>query len=129
MVTDANGANVGGGGGGHGNAGVPAGGAGAATSSTSSSAAESPSSNGTTPSTTSLRRTIFSQHQNGHSPTVDRLLKKISKKNTKGETLLHTAAIRGSTRLVHQLLQIGADPNVQDNAEWSPLHEACNRGM
>ena len=23
---------------------------------------------------------------------------------------------------------MGADPNVQDNAEWSPLHEACNRG-
>ena len=119
VVTDANGANVGG----HGNAG-----GGTAATSSSSSAAESPSSNGTTPSTTSLRRTIFSQHQNGHSPTVDRLLKKISKKNTKGETPLHTAAIRGSTRLVHQLLQIGADPNVQDNAEWSPLHEACNRG-
>ena len=23
---------------------------------------------------------------------------------------------------------MGADPNAQDNAEWSPLHEACNRG-
>jgi ankyrin repeat protein len=30
--------------------------------------------------------------------------------------------------LVKQLLKMGADPNVQDNAEWSPLHEACNRG-
>ena len=59
---------------------------------------------------------------------MDRLLKKISKKNTKGETPLHTAAIRGSGRLVKQLLKMGADPNVQDNAEWSPLHEACNRG-
>jgi len=63
-----------------------------------------------------------------NSPAVDRLLKKISKKNTKGETPLHTAAIRGSSRLVKQLLKMGADPNVQDNAEWSPLHEACNRG-
>ena len=45
-----------------------------------------------------------------------------------GETPLHTAAIRGSSRLVKQLLQMGADPNAQDNAEWSPLHEACNRG-
>ena len=23
---------------------------------------------------------------------------------------------------------MGADPNTQDNAGWSPLHEACNRG-
>ena len=30
--------------------------------------------------------------------------------------------------MVRQLLQMGADPNAQDNAEWSPLHEACNRG-
>jgi hypothetical protein len=29
---------------------------------------------------------------------------------------------------VRQLLQMGADPNAQDNAEWSALHEACNRG-
>ena len=26
------------------------------------------------------------------------------------------------------LLTLGANPNAQDNAEWSPLHEACNRG-
>merc|ERR1712226_1644082 len=25
------------------------------------------------------------------------------------------------------LLRMGADPNTQDNAGWSPLHEACNR--
>ena len=116
VVTDANGANI--------NTG----------SSTSTSTAASPSSStGTTPSTTaSLRRAIFSQQQQqqqqNNSPTVERLLKKISKKNAKGETPLHTAAIRGSARLVRQLLQMGADPNAQDNAEWSPLHEACNRG-
>merc|ERR1719167_1701123 len=62
------------------------------------------------------------------SPAVDRLMKKISKKNGKGETPLHTAAIKGSRRLVKTLLQLGADPNAQDNAEWSPPHEACNRG-
>ena len=41
---------------------------------------------------------------------------------------MHIASIKGSSRLVKQLLQMGADPNAQDNAEWSPLHEACNRG-
>ena len=34
----------------------------------------------------------------------------------------------GSRRLVRTLLTLGANPNAQDNAEWSPLHEACNRG-
>merc|ERR1711970_1130584 len=88
------------------------------TTSGSSSSAESPA----TPNGGSHDR------RNINSPAVDRLIKKISKKNTKGETPLHTAAIRGSSRLVKQLLKMGADPNVQDNAEWSPLHEACNRG-
>ena len=87
----------------------------------SSIASDSPLSNNTPVSTPSLKKAL-------QSPAVDRLLKKISKKNTKGETPLHTAAIRGSSRLVRQLLQMGADPNAQDNAEWSPLHEACNRG-
>ena len=57
------------------------------------------------------------------SPALERLFKKISKRNSKGETPLHTAAIRGSPRLVRQLLMMGADPNAQDHAEWSPLHE------
>ena len=87
----------------------------------SSIASDSPISNNTPVSTPRLKKAL-------QSPAVDRLLKKISKKNTKGETPLHTAAIRGSSRLVRQLLQMGADPNAQDNAEWSPLHEACNRG-
>lgn len=70
----------------------------------------------------------FSDLQRLHTPAIDRLIKKISKRNSKGETPLHTAAIRGSSKLVRQLLVMGADPNAQDNAEWSPLHEACNRG-
>jgi len=35
------------------------------------------------------------------------------KRNSKGETVLHTAAIRGSLFLVEQLLTMGANPNVQ----------------
>merc|ERR1712051_905568 len=61
----------------------------------SSSAAESPA----TPNATSYDRNHGKTNQN-NSPAVDRLIKKISKKNTKGETPLHTAAIRGSSRLV-----------------------------
>ena len=43
-------------------------------------------------------------------------------------TLLSFFDILGSRRLVRTLLTLGANPNAQDNAEWSPLHEACNRG-
>jgi hypothetical protein len=50
-------------------------------------------------SATSYDRNHGKTNQN-NSPAVDRLIKKISKKNTKGETPLHTAAIRGSSRLV-----------------------------
>ena len=93
VVTDVNGGNT----------------VGQVNSSCSSSSAESPASNsgGNTPSIRQSRQSM------SNSPTVDRLLKKISKKNTKGETPLHTAAIRGSSRLVRQLLVMGADPNAQ----------------
>ncbi|NXM09651.1 BARD1 protein, partial [Tyrannus savana] len=52
----------------------------------------------------------------------------ISRRNYKGETLLHIASIKGDVAAVEQLLTNGADPNVKDNAGWTPLHEACNHG-
>ncbi|NXI66493.1 BARD1 protein, partial [Anseranas semipalmata] len=52
----------------------------------------------------------------------------IARRNYKGETLLHLAAIKGDLGAVEQLLKNGADPNVKDNAGWTPLHEACNHG-
>ncbi|XP_064516439.1 BRCA1-associated RING domain protein 1 isoform X2 [Pseudopipra pipra] len=52
----------------------------------------------------------------------------ISRRNYKGETLLHVASIKGDLAAVEQLLANGADPNVKDNAGWTPLHEACNHG-
>ncbi|NXR06223.1 BARD1 protein, partial [Semnornis frantzii] len=52
----------------------------------------------------------------------------ITRRNYKGETLLHVASIKGDLAAVEQLLQNGADPNVKDNAGWTPLHEACNHG-
>ncbi|XP_029461983.1 BRCA1-associated RING domain protein 1 isoform X2 [Rhinatrema bivittatum] len=51
-----------------------------------------------------------------------------TKRNHKGETLLHVASIKGDLHSVEELLISGADPNVKDNAGWTPLHEACNLG-
>lgn len=50
------------------------------------------------------------------------------KRNHRGETLLHVAAIKGDIPSVEYLLNNGSDPNVKDNAGWTPLHEACNLG-
>ncbi|XP_018424695.1 PREDICTED: BRCA1-associated RING domain protein 1 [Nanorana parkeri] len=52
----------------------------------------------------------------------------VSRKNIKGETLLHVASIKGDLKGVEELLKNGANPNVKDNAGWTPLHEACNHG-
>ncbi|XP_075685756.1 BRCA1-associated RING domain protein 1 isoform X2 [Rhinoderma darwinii] len=51
-----------------------------------------------------------------------------TKKNHKGETMLHVASIKGEIQAVEELLKSGANPNVKDNAGWTPLHEACNHG-
>ncbi|QQP36199.1 Uncharacterized protein FKW44_021222, partial [Caligus rogercresseyi] len=51
----------------------------------------------------------------------ERLRRKLCKKNSKGETPLHAAAIKGRASLVRRLLALGASPNVKDNA-------AANRG-
>ncbi|KAM3862376.1 LOW QUALITY PROTEIN: BRCA1-associated RING domain protein 1 [Diretmus argenteus] len=50
------------------------------------------------------------------------------KRNHKGETPLHLAAIKGDVEAAKELLDQGADPNLKDNAGWTPLHEACNLG-
>ncbi|XP_065839986.1 BRCA1-associated RING domain protein 1-like [Oscarella lobularis] len=51
------------------------------------------------------------------------------KKNSKGETPLHVATIKGDLGEVTSLLTLGADPNSKDNAGWTPLHEASNHGF
>jgi NF-kappa-B inhibitor-like protein 2 len=50
------------------------------------------------------------------------------KKNEKGETPLHLAAIKGNVSRAVQLIEIGADINARDHCGWTPLHEACNHG-
>ncbi|XP_068185282.1 BRCA1-associated RING domain protein 1 isoform X2 [Antennarius striatus] len=52
----------------------------------------------------------------------------VMKRNHKGETHLHVAAIKGDVEAVKELLEKGADPNLKDHAGWTPLHEACNLG-
>ncbi|XP_077983062.1 uncharacterized protein LOC144437904 [Glandiceps talaboti] len=54
---------------------------------------------------------------------------RVCKRNEKGETLLHTAAIKGDVQSTKLLIRQGADVNCQDFAGWTPLHEACNHGF
>jgi NF-kappa-B inhibitor-like protein 2 len=53
---------------------------------------------------------------------------KLTKKNEKGETLLHIAAIQGNYKVADQLIKQGMRINEKDNFGWTPLHEACNWG-
>lgn len=53
---------------------------------------------------------------------------KVNKRNERGETPLHMAAIRGDVKQVKELISLGANVNVKDFAGWTPLHEACNAG-
>uniref|UniRef100_A0A672QM06 Ankyrin repeat domain-containing protein 12-like n=1 Tax=Sinocyclocheilus grahami TaxID=75366 RepID=A0A672QM06_SINGR len=53
---------------------------------------------------------------------------KVNKRNERGETPLHMAAIRGDVKQVKELIGLGADVNIKDFAGWTPLHEACNLG-
>ena len=41
---------------------------------------------------------------------------------------LHLAALAGSAKCVSPLLSAGADPNLQDNLQQSPLFPACEGG-
>ncbi|CAL8101347.1 unnamed protein product [Calicophoron daubneyi] len=56
-----------------------------------------------------------------------RLVQKM-RPNSKGESSLHRAAIRGDVEQVHECLASGISPNVRDYAGWTPLHEAVLHG-
>ena len=53
----------------------------------------------------------------------------LEKKNQKGESKLHVACNKGTVETVSELLRLGANPNSQDHAGWTPLHDvvAANR--
>ncbi|XP_069491690.1 ankyrin repeat domain-containing protein 11 [Ambystoma mexicanum] len=66
--------------------------------------------------------------QKGTPNSASKTKDKVNKRNERGETRLHRAAIRGDARRIRELINEGADVNVKDFAGWTALHEACNRG-
>lgn len=46
-----------------------------------------------------------------------------------GWTLLHMASAYGVEPMVEALLEAGADPDTQNDQQWTPLLEACHRGF
>ncbi|KAG1701744.1 SMC5-SMC6 complex localization factor protein 1 [Nymphon striatum] len=69
-----------------------------------------------------IKRQSFPKHSSQR-------VRNINKKNGRGETQLHIACMKNKIETVKELLTVpGIDVNIQDNAGWSPLHEACNHG-
>uniref|UniRef100_A0A8C5G2K2 Ankyrin repeat domain-containing protein 11 n=1 Tax=Gouania willdenowi TaxID=441366 RepID=A0A8C5G2K2_GOUWI len=80
------------------------------------------------PDTTPKHQSQSSLGQKGTPNSASKTKDKVNKRNERGETRLHRAAIRGEVRRIKELIIEGADVNVKDFAGWTALHEACNRG-
>lgn len=80
------------------------------------------------PDTTPKHQSQSSVGQKGTPNSASKTKDKVNKRNERGETRLHRAAIRGEVRRIKELISEGADVNVKDFAGWTALHEACNRG-
>lgn len=78
--------------------------------------------------TTPKHQSQSSVGQKGTPNSASKTKDKVNKRNERGETRLHRAAIRGEVRRIKELISEGADVNVKDFAGWTALHEACNRG-
>ncbi|KAL5970096.1 BRCA1-associated RING domain protein 1 [Taenia solium] len=50
------------------------------------------------------------------------------KLNSRGESVLHRAAIKNNVSELKRLLAAGLSPDARDHAGWTPLHEAALRG-
>ncbi|XP_037545746.1 ankyrin repeat domain-containing protein 11 isoform X2 [Nematolebias whitei] len=80
------------------------------------------------PDTTPKHQSQSCLGQKGTPNSASKTKDKVNKRNERGETRLHRAAIRGEVRRIKELINEGADVNVKDFAGWTALHEACNRG-
>lgn len=62
--------------------------------------------------------------QKGTPSSASKTKDKVNKRNERGETRLHRAAIRGDARRIKELISEGADVNVKDFAGrcWHPAH-------
>ncbi|KAF5895618.1 ankyrin repeat domain-containing protein 11 isoform X1, partial [Clarias magur] len=80
------------------------------------------------PDTTPKHQSQSNLGQKGTPNSASKTKDKVNKRNERGETRLHRAAIRGEVRRIKELINEGADVNVKDFAGWTALHEACNRG-
>lgn len=66
----------------------------------------------------------------GRSSSSTRIIQLLNKlrPNSKGESALHRAAIRGNFDQLMECLESGVSPDVRDHAGWTPLHEAVLHG-
>nr|XP_023694073.1 ankyrin repeat domain-containing protein 11-like isoform X1 [Paramormyrops kingsleyae]XP_023694074.1 ankyrin repeat domain-containing protein 11-like isoform X1 [Paramormyrops kingsleyae]XP_023694075.1 ankyrin repeat domain-containing protein 11-like isoform X1 [Paramormyrops kingsleyae] len=81
------------------------------------------------PDTTPKHQSQSSLGQKGTPNSASKTKDKVNKRNERGETRLHLAAIRGEAWRVKELISEGADVNLKDFAGWTALHEACTRGF
>ncbi|XP_072764569.1 BRCA1-associated RING domain protein 1 [Anoplolepis gracilipes] len=63
-----------------------------------------------------------------NTPRKSYIRKNIDKRDSKGETQLHTACLKKNAEQVKRLLMRGANPNTKDHAGWTPLQEIVNYG-
>ncbi|XP_044052880.1 ankyrin repeat domain-containing protein 31-like isoform X6 [Siniperca chuatsi] len=49
----------------------------------------------------------------------------VNRRNRFGESLLHKAVLQGDIQLLKDILKLGPDVSMTDNAGWTPLHEAA----
>uniref|UniRef100_A0A7S0HJT0 Ankyrin n=1 Tax=Hanusia phi TaxID=3032 RepID=A0A7S0HJT0_9CRYP len=76
---------------------------------------------------------IYQHAKNGNSKQIAELLKAnkvdLSRKDAKGYTVLHYAAMNGYGDVSKLLLEAGADPNIQDSVGRTALHHSMPAGF
>uniref|UniRef100_A0A8C4TH33 Ankyrin repeat domain 11 n=1 Tax=Erpetoichthys calabaricus TaxID=27687 RepID=A0A8C4TH33_ERPCA len=75
------------------------------------------------PDTTPKHPSQSNLGQKGTPNSASKTKDKVNKRNERGETRLHRAAIRGEARRIKELISEGADVNVKDFAGKSEMHK------